>query len=84
MLPIVLPENIIETLFQKVFVKEAYHLTVDLESQTIKDDEGLTIPFGIDPFRKKCLLEGLDDVALTLQHEDKIRSYEELKLKNLP
>lgn len=78
MLPIVLPEKTIELLFQKVFAKKGYGLTVDLESQTIKDEEELTIPFEVDPFKKKCLLEGLDDIALTLQHEEKITSYEDL------
>lgn len=77
MLPIVLPEDIMEGLFQKVYSNEGYHLTVDLGSQTLRDDDGWIVSFEVDPFKKKCLLEGLDDIALTLQHEDKIRVYEE-------
>ena len=77
MLPIVLPESIVEELFQKVLSNEGYHLTVNLQSQTLRDDDGWAVSFEIDPFKKKCLLEGLDDIALTLQQEDKIRAYEE-------
>ncbi len=77
MLPIVLPEGTVEELFQKVFANECYHLTVDLESQTLRDHEGWVVSFEMGPFRKKCLLEGLDDIGLTLQYGDKIRAYEE-------
>ena len=77
MLPIVLPESVVEELFKRVFANIGYRLTVDLESQIITDDKGFKIPFEIDPFKKKCLLEGLDDIGLTLKHEDKIRVYEE-------
>ncbi|GBD39552.1 3-isopropylmalate dehydratase small subunit 1 [bacterium HR37] len=76
MLPIVLLDETVDELFKRVLAKEGYKLTVDLESQTLKDEEGLIIHFEIDPFRKKCLLEGLDDIALTLQLEDKISAYE--------
>ena len=51
-------------------------MTVDLKSQTISDDEGWSINFDIDPFKKKSLLEGLDDIGHSLEHEDKIRIYE--------
>src|SRR3972149_4016768 len=77
MLPIVLPESVVEELFKRVFANIGYRLTVDLESQIITDDKGFKIRFEIDPFKKKCLLEGLDDIGLTLKHEDKIRVYEE-------
>ena len=77
MLPIVLPESDVEELFKWVFDNIGYRLTVDLKSQIITDDKGFKIPFEIDPFKKKCLLEGLDDIGLTLKHEDKIRVYEE-------
>jgi 3-isopropylmalate/(R)-2-methylmalate dehydratase small subunit len=77
MLPIVLPEDIVEELFRKVLSNEGYYLTVDLESQTLRDNDGWTVSFEVDPFKKKCLIEGLDDIALTLQHEDKIKAYEE-------
>jgi 3-isopropylmalate/(R)-2-methylmalate dehydratase small subunit len=56
---------------------KGYRLTVDLESQSITEDKGFKISFEIDPFKKRCLLEGLDDIGLTLRHEDKIRAYEE-------
>lgn len=76
MLPITLPESVVEEFFQKAFAKEGFRLMVDLDAQTIEDDEGGIIYFDIDPFKKKCLLEGLDDIGLTLQHEERIRSYE--------
>jgi 3-isopropylmalate/(R)-2-methylmalate dehydratase small subunit len=83
MLPIVLPEDIVEGLFQKVLSNEGYRLTVDLESQTLIDNDGWTVSFEVDPFKKRCLLEGLDDIALTLQHEDKIKAYEERMIEAL-
>lgn len=77
MLPIVLPESVVEELFKRVFANIVYRLRVDLESQIITDDKGFKNSFEIDPFKKKCLLEGLDDIGLSLKHEDKIRAYEE-------
>ncbi|HWP91259.1 MAG TPA: 3-isopropylmalate dehydratase small subunit [Thermodesulfobacteriota bacterium] len=77
MLPIVLPGDLVKELFVKVFENEGYSLTVNLESQTLKDPDGWTIGFIVDPFAKKCLLEGLDDISLTLKLEDKIKAYEE-------
>ncbi|MBI2487669.1 MAG: 3-isopropylmalate dehydratase small subunit [Deltaproteobacteria bacterium] len=77
MLPVVLPGSIVEELFQKVLANEGYSLTVDLEFQTLTDNKGWVIKFQIDTFKKKCLLEGLDDIGLTLQHEKKIMDYEE-------
>ena len=76
MLPIKLSEEQVETLFQGTKANEGYQLTVDLTSQTINDSHGLSIPFEVDPFRKECLLNGLDDIGLTLQHEEKISAYE--------
>jgi 3-isopropylmalate/(R)-2-methylmalate dehydratase small subunit len=83
MLPVVLPEGIVEELFQKVLANEGYSLTVDLEFQTLTDNKGWVIKFQVDPFKKKCLLEGLDDISLTLQHEKKIMDYEE-RIRLLP
>ena len=77
MLPIKLPEADVEILFQRASQTEGYQLTVDLENCTISDGQGLSIRFEVDDFRRKCLLEGLDDIGLTLQHEDKISAYEE-------
>lgn len=75
-LPIALDESTVESLFQKCAANPGYLLTVDLESQTITDDEGLSLSFEVDSFRRHCLLNGLDDIALTLQHEEKITAYE--------
>ncbi|MBS1811127.1 MAG: 3-isopropylmalate dehydratase small subunit [Acidobacteria bacterium] len=76
MLPIRLSEEQVEELFQRTKAKEGYQLTVDLEEQTISDNDGLQIKFDVEPFRRECLLDGLDDIGLTLQHEDKITAYE--------
>jgi 3-isopropylmalate/(R)-2-methylmalate dehydratase small subunit len=75
-LPIRLPENQVDELFHRAGAEPGYELTVDLERQWITDDSGLRFSFEIDPFRRQCLLKGLDDIGLTLQHEDKIREYE--------
>ena len=76
LLPIVLDEATIDDLFNRVRETEGYRLTIDLENNRITADDGLEIHFDIDPFRKKCLLEGLDDIGLTLQHEARIGDYE--------
>jgi 3-isopropylmalate/(R)-2-methylmalate dehydratase small subunit len=76
MLPIKLSEAQVEDIFQCTKAREGYQLTVDLAQQTITDSEGLSIAFEVDSFRKHCLLNGLDDIGLTLQHEDKIAAYE--------
>lgn len=75
-LPIVLPEAEVKKLFEKTAAKKGYSLTVDLPTQSISDGEGLGIGFDIDPFKKKTLLEGLDDISLTLRSEDSIEEYE--------
>lgn len=76
-LPIKLDNSVMDTLFENTYTKEGYTLEVDLEAQTIKDNEGLSISFDIDPFHKNKLLEGLDDIGLTLLKEDKINAYED-------
>lgn len=76
MLPIRLPERQVEELFRKVRNQGRLELTVDLEQQKIQDDSGESIDFEIDPFRRKTLLEGLDEISLTLQQEDAIRAFE--------
>jgi 3-isopropylmalate/(R)-2-methylmalate dehydratase small subunit len=75
-LPIELSAEVVDDLFYRVQHQEGYQITVDLEAQTITGSDGFSCRFEIDPFRKKCLLEGLDDIGLTLQHEDKIAAYE--------
>lgn len=77
MLPIVLSEDQVEEIFRRVAEHRVYKLIVDLESQTISDDYGLSYAFEVDPFRKHCLLNGLDDIGLTLQNEAQITAYEQ-------
>jgi 3-isopropylmalate/(R)-2-methylmalate dehydratase small subunit len=76
MLPVQLTEDEVEELFQRASSNPEYELTVDLERQWLTDDLGLRLSFEVDPFRRECLLKGLDDIGLTLQHEDKIREHE--------
>ncbi|WP_438445663.1 3-isopropylmalate dehydratase small subunit [Gorillibacterium sp. sgz5001074] len=75
-LPIKLTEEQVEELFQRTTGSEGYKLTVDLENKVIKDEQGLSIAFDLDEHRRQFLLQGLDDIGLTLQHEDKISAYE--------
>ncbi len=82
-LPIVQPEAIVETLMQQA-ANGVGQFTIDLLNQTIIDANGTTHTFEVDSFRKHCLLEGLDDIGLTLQHEDKISAYEAAKKQQTP
>jgi 3-isopropylmalate/(R)-2-methylmalate dehydratase small subunit len=83
-LPIVLDADIVDRLFRAVAEKEGYQLSVDLEQQIISTPGGETLPFEIDEFRKHRLLNGLDDIGLTLQHADEIRVYEEKHKQQRP
>lgn len=76
MLPIKLSAEQVEELFQRTKANEGYRITIDLEQEVITDNAGLRLEFKIDPFRRECLLKGLDDIGLTLQHTDKISAYE--------
>ena len=76
MLPIRLDEAAVENLFQRAAQHPGYTLTVDLTSQTIRDEHGLSLTFEVDDFRRHCLLNGLDDIGLTLEHEADISRYE--------
>ncbi|MFD2672973.1 3-isopropylmalate dehydratase small subunit [Marinicrinis sediminis] len=78
-LPIKLSEEQVEELFQRTEQHAGYQLQVDLEQKTIKDEHGLHFDFDLDEHRRQFLLQGLDDIGLTLQHEDKIKSYEEAR-----
>lgn len=78
-LPIKLSEAEIETLFQNAASRSPYRLKIDLNNLTVTDDFGLTLRFEVQEFRRHCLLHGLDDIGLTLAHEDKISSYEKAK-----
>ena len=75
-LPIVLPAETVARLFRETFAQEGYRLTVDLGAQTVTTPAGEAFGFEVDAFRKYCLLNGLDDIGLTLQHADEIRAYE--------
>jgi 3-isopropylmalate/(R)-2-methylmalate dehydratase small subunit len=76
MLPIVLPGEVIQALFDEVRATEGYTLTVDLEAKTIVKPDGAAISFSIHPFMRERLLNGWDQIGLTLRHEDKISAYE--------
>lgn len=78
-LPIKLSEEQVEDLFQRTAVNEGYQLTIDLENKKISDQFGLEIQFDLDEHRRQFLLQGLDDIGLTLQHEDLISAYEAKK-----
>lgn len=75
MLPITLPEETIAMLLERAKTP-GYRMTVDLENLTVSDSQGFSMPFEVDPFRRHCLLHGLDDIGLTLQHEPDITAYE--------
>jgi len=75
-LPVILDEEVIRQLFDEVTKEEGYTIVTDLENQRIQKPDGRSVHFDIDQFRKKSLLEGLDDISMTLQHEEKIQSYE--------
>ena len=78
LLPIILVEETVEQLFKVVEANECFQLTVDLEQQKIlsSSDSSIDVPFELDKFRRHCLLEGLDEIALTLEQTDDIRAYE--------
>lgn len=77
MLPIILPSDLVDYLFKQATTQNGYMLDINLDDQIIKDDSGWSTTFDIDPFKKKTLLEGLDDIALTLQLQDHISSFEQ-------
>ncbi|MEX2460350.1 MAG: 3-isopropylmalate dehydratase small subunit [Paenibacillaceae bacterium] len=75
-LPIVLSEEQVEDLFQRTNANEGYTLSVDLETKTLNDNHGLKINFELDEHRRQFLLQGLDDIGLTLKHSNEIAAYE--------
>jgi 3-isopropylmalate/(R)-2-methylmalate dehydratase small subunit len=75
-LPVTLSQEQVDELFKRTENNVGYKLTVDLPSQTVSDSTGLKYSFDVDPFRKDCLLKGLDDIGQTLQHEPDITAYE--------
>ena len=76
-LPIRLDDAKVEELFERAAKYPQYGLTIDLHSSRITDEHGLSWPFEVETFRRHCLLNGLDDIALTLAHEDKITAFED-------
>lgn len=82
--PIVLPAAEVEALFKQVEATPGYKLVVDLQAQAVIRPDGYGIPFAIDAFRKECLINGWDDIGLTLRHAEKIREFEEQRRINQP
>jgi len=83
-LPIQLPEAQVARLFDEVFAFSGYQLIVDLARQVIVKPDGEELPFDVQPFRKYCLLNGFDDIGLTLRHADKIKAFEAERIATKP
>ncbi|MGQ9427044.1 3-isopropylmalate dehydratase small subunit [Gilvimarinus sp. F26214L] len=84
LLPVVLTEAQVDQLFAELYPSEGYELTVDLEQQQVVTPSGDVFHFDVDDFRKHCLLNGLDDIGLTLQDADTIKAYEERRKQQAP
>ncbi|SDU01355.1 3-isopropylmalate dehydratase small subunit [Halopseudomonas salegens] len=84
LLPIVLTEEEVDDLFRQAEAEEGYQLTIDLPAQTVTRPDGKAYSFEVDAFRKHCLLNGLDDIGLTLEDADAIRSFEETHRQKQP
>jgi len=84
LLPIVLPDSQVDRLFDEVAAFPGYRLTVDLPRQVVVKPDGTELAFEVLPFRKYCLVNGLDDIGLTLRHADKIRAFEAERLARMP
>jgi 3-isopropylmalate/(R)-2-methylmalate dehydratase small subunit len=84
LLPIVLPDAQVAALFDELAAFPGYSLTIDLERQRIVKPDGQELPFEVQAFRKYCLLNGFDDIGLTLRHADKIRAFEAQRLTQKP
>ena len=76
LLPVILTEEQVDVLFKEMEAEEGYQLAIDLPSQTVTTDSGHVFSFELDEFRKECLLNGLDEIGLTLQNADDIKAYE--------
>jgi 3-isopropylmalate/(R)-2-methylmalate dehydratase small subunit len=83
-LPVVLPEAIVDRLFVEQQAQPGYRLTIDLNEQVVATDLGERFPFEIDAFRRDCLLNGWDDISLTLRRADQIRAFESERLARMP
>ena len=84
LLPIIFDEAIVDSLFQAVEANEGYQLTINLEKQVVVKPDGTELAFEIDAFRKHCLLNGLDDIGLTLEQADAIKRYEASRRQTAP
>lgn len=84
LLPIVLDEDIVERLFQETYATAGYQLAIDLNEQTVTTPSGESFTFAVDEFRKHCLLNGLDEIGLTLEQADAIRDYEDRRRESAP
>ena len=84
LLPIVLPESTVDALFNEALAFPGFELTIDLERQVVVRPQGETIPFEVQAFRKFCLLNGFDDIGLTLRQADKIKAFEAQRLATKP
>ncbi len=82
--PIVLPAAEVETLVRQIESTPGYRLVVDLPAQQVISPDGTALPFTIDPFRKECLLNGWDDIGLTLRHAEKIKAFEDKRRVEQP
>jgi 3-isopropylmalate/(R)-2-methylmalate dehydratase small subunit len=84
LLPLVLPDSAVNQLFDEVAAFPGYALTVDLERQVVVKAQGEELAFDVQPFRKYCLLNGFDDIGLTLRQSDKIKAFEAERLATKP
>ena len=83
-LPIVLPAEVVEDLFRETYAVEGYRLVIDLDAQTVTTPDGESFAFEVDPGRKHRLVNGLDDIGLTLRFTEKITAYEERRKQEAP
>lgn len=84
LLPVILSDDIVDQLFAEMYAQEGYELTVDLHNKRVVTPSGESFEFDLDEFRRHCLLNGLDDIGLTLEDADYIRAYEEKRKKQSP
>lgn len=84
LLPVRLDADAVDRLFRETEATEGYRLTVDLDRQVVVTPDGTAFAFDVDPFRRECLMEGMDDIALTLQHAGDIRAYEQRRREEAP
>ena len=84
LLPIALSPKLVDQLFEEIRHAQDYRLEIDLENQVVTNPDGLEMPFEIDEFRKFCLLNGLDDIGLTMKHAEQIKTFEQSYYSNYP